>query len=170
VEQRGVQIDRVVVAATLLAKVDHPAVPEITYDTPDRSFSEPQVARDLLDRRVGASGNVEEDATLRRKERPARATVAIGVVRVPALPRAGLPLRLLPDSLLNDHSTRVVERGLSPAFSASEGAIKSVAKLETRMQGKRSSRRLLIDGGAAMKPAGARLAPIYLYRHKVFIT
>jgi hypothetical protein len=63
-EERGIEVDGVVVASRLPAEVDHVAVAEFANDAPDGAFGEVQALRDVLDRGVGTGGQMEEDSPL----------------------------------------------------------------------------------------------------------
>ena len=88
VQKRSVQIDGIEVAPTSLAQQDHLALPEVADNAPNGALGEPQVPRDLVDRRVGTGREVEENAALRRKQRPAELVLPVRMTRRPALPCA----------------------------------------------------------------------------------
>lgn len=117
-QERRIQVDGVVMAATLFPEVDHPVVPEISHNAPDGSFRETQFLRDLSHRRVSADGEEEEDAPLGGEQRPTRPAVTIGISDRAVRPPTSLPFGFIPDSLFSSHDTSVVDGRLPYPISA----------------------------------------------------
>lgn len=63
-EERRVQVDRVVMPASLLANVQHPGTAQVADQTPDGSPGKGQGFGDVTDRAVRIDRNVENDSAM----------------------------------------------------------------------------------------------------------
>jgi len=164
VQERSVQIDSIEVTPTSLAQQDHPALPQISDDAPDGPLCEPQVSRDLVDRRVGTGGDVEKDPTLDRKQGPAGNARTVRVGRQNARPPALLLFRLFPYGLLDSHGKpQRMRTKVTRCYQHSrKGLTRALRNSKTRSSGASGKRKgapalLPIDGGAAMRLDGSSL-------------
>jgi len=151
-EQRGVEVDGVMMAAPPLAKVDHAAPSQVPDDSPNGSLSEIKAARDLLNGRIWTRRDIEEHSPLGGQQGPtAPLTVAPG--RVAGRSRSLRSPRGLAHGLLDQHSTqRVCPRTFPDPCSAAPPANKHIAKSRLLVRKKMDELpRSLIDGGAAMR-------------------
>jgi len=150
-EQRGVEVDGVMMAAPPLAKVDHAAPSQVPDDSPNGSLSEIKAARDLLNGRIWTRRDIEEHSPLGGQQGPtAPLTVAPG--RVAGRSRSLRSPRGLAHGLLDQHSTqRVCPRTFPDPCSAAPPANKHGAKSRLLVREMDERPRSLIDGGAAMR-------------------